>query len=270
MKEPDSGRAYNKTEASRTITAQDEENDSIDFGYRTVQRSDKAGLVREVFDSVAGRYDLMNDLMSGGVHRLWKAAMIDWMAPQPHQKLVDLAGGTGDISMRFLSNGGGVACITDINQPMLQAGRARRDLQRVASQLNWCVANAESLPFESQVADFVTIAFGLRNITDRQAALSEAYRILKPGGRFLCLEFSHVQNRPLARLYHSWSFNILPVMGQLIAGDAKSYRYLVESIRTFPTKEVLADMFAQAGFAQIRVRSLSAGIACIHSGWKLD
>ena len=270
MKELESERADNKNEASQKIAAQGEDKDSIDFGYRTVQRSEKAGLVREVFDSVAGRYDLMNDLMSGGAHRLWKAAMIDWMAPQPHQNLFDLAGGTGDISMRFLSNGGGVACITDINHAMLQAGRGRRDLQRMASQLNWCVANAESLPFESQIADFVTIAFGLRNITDRQAALNEAYRILKPGGRFLCLEFSHVQNRPLAKLYHSWSFNVLPVMGQVIAGDADSYRYLAESIRTFPTKEVLADMFAQAGFAQIRVRSLSAGIACIHSGWKLD
>ena len=270
MKEPDSERADHKAEGSQDIAAQGVDSDSIDFGYRTVQRSDKAGLVREVFNSVAGRYDVMNDLMSGGVHRLWKAAMIDWMAPQPHQNLVDLAGGTGDISMRFLSSGGGVACITDINQAMLQAGRGRRNLQRMASQLSWCVANAESLPFESRVADFVTIAFGLRNITDRQAALNEAYRILKPGGRFLCLEFSHVQNRPLSSLYHSWSFNILPVMGQVIAGDADSYRYLAESIRTFPTKEVLADMFAQAGFAQIRLRSLSAGIACIHSGWKLD
>ena len=256
--------------SSQNIAAPEMDQDTIDFGYRTVQRSDKARLVRGVFNSVAGRYDLMNDLMSGGVHRLWKAAMIDWMAPQPHHKLIDLAGGTGDISMRFLSNGGGAACITDINHAMLQAGLSRRDLQRIASQTSWCVANAESLPFDNQIADFVTIAFGLRNITDRQAALKEAYRILKPGGRFLCLEFSHVQNPPLARLYQSWSFKVLPVMGQLIAGDADSYRYLAESIRTFPTKEVLADMLAQAGFAQIRVRSLSAGIACIHSGWKLD
>ena len=270
MKDTASDRADQHVEPSQNIATQDADQDSIDFGYRTVQRSDKARLVRGVFNSVASRYDLMNDLMSGGVHRLWKSAMIDWMAPQPHQKLVDLAGGTGDISMRFLSNGGGVACITDINHAMLQAGRGRRDLQRLASQISWCVANAESLPFDSQIVDFVTIAFGLRNITDRQAALREAYRILKPGGRFLCLEFSHVQNRTLARFYDSWSFKILPVMGQVIAGDADSYRYLAESIRTFPTKEVLADMFAQAGFSQIRVRSLSAGIACIHSGWKLD
>ena len=172
--------------------------------------------------------------------------------------------------MRFLRKGGGLAYIPDINHAMLQAGRSRRELQRIASRISWCVANAESLPLDGQIADFVTIAFGLRNITDRQSALKEAYRILKPGGRFLCLEFSHVQNRPLAKLYHSWSFNILPVMGQVVAGDADSCRYLAESIRTFPTQEVLTDMFAQAGFAQIRVRSLSAGIACIHSGWKLD
>ena len=270
MKETASDRADQNVELDQNIANQDADQGSVDFGYRTVQRSDKAGLVHGVFNSVASRYDLMNDLMSGGIHRLWKSAMIDWMAPQPHQKLVDLAGGTGDISMRFLSDGGGVACITDINHAMLQAGRARRDLQRMASRISWCVANAESLPFDNQIADFVTIGFGLRNITDRQAALREAYRILKPGGRLLCLEFSHVENQTLAKFYDSWSFNVLPVMGQVIAGDADSYRYLVESIRTFPTREVLADMFAQAGFSQIRVRSLSAGIACIHSGWKLD
>jgi len=244
--------------------------DTIDFGFQTVERAAKAGLVRGVFDSVASRYDIMNDVMSGGVHRLWKTAMIDWMAPQPEQHLVDLAGGTGDISLRFLKAGGGSACITDINQAMLQAGQQRAQLQRNAGQLSWCVGDAEALPLASATADFVTIAFGLRNVTDRQAVLGEAYRILKPGGRFLCLEFSHVQNRPLAKLYDVFSFNLLPVMGQVIAGDAASYRYLVESIRQFPSKEALADMFAAAGFAQIRVRSLSAGIACIHSGWKLD
>ena len=246
------------------------QDDTIDFGFQTVERAAKAGLVRGVFDSVASRYDIMNDVMSGGVHRLWKTAMIDWLAPQPDQHLVDLAGGTGDISLRFLKAGGGSACITDINQAMLQAGQQRAQAQRHAAQLRWCVCNAEALPMANATADFVTIAFGLRNVTDRQAALEEAYRILKPGGRFLCLEFSHVQNRPLAKLYDAFSFKLLPVMGQVIAGDAVSYRYLVESIRQFPSKEVLADMLAAAGFAQIRVRSLSAGIACIHSGWKLD
>ncbi len=246
------------------------EDDTTDFGFQTVERAAKAKLVRGVFDSVASSYDVMNDVMSGGVHRLWKTAMIDWMAPQPNQHLVDLAGGTGDISLRFLKAGGGSACITDINQAMLQAGQQRAQLKRHAGQLSWCIGDAEALPLASSIADFVTIAFGLRNVTDRQAALCEAYRILKPGGRFLCLEFSHVQNRPFAKLYDAFSFNLLPVIGQVIAGDAASYRYLVESIRQFPSKEVLADMFAAAGFAQIRVRSLSAGIACIHSGWKLD
>ena len=249
---------------------QDLGDENIDFGFRTVRRAEKAGLVRDVFDSVATRYDVMNDLMSGGVHRLWKAAMVDWMAPQPYQHLVDLAGGTGDISLRFLRAGGGSAAITDINESMLAAGRARRDLGGFANRMSWCVGNAEALPFESASADLVTIAFGLRNVTDREAALAEAYRILKPGGRFLCLEFSQVNSEMLARAYDAWSFNVLPRLGQIVAGDADSYRYLVESIRTFPTPEVLADMFAGAGFAQVRVRRMSAGIACIHSGWKLD
>ena len=244
--------------------------ENIDFGFRTVRRTEKAGLVRDVFDSVATRYDIMNDLMSGGVHRLWKVAMVDWMAPQPWQHLVDLAGGTGDISLRFLKAGGGSASVTDINESMLAAGRGRRDLGKFADRLSWCAGNAEALPFETASADLVTIAFGLRNVTNREAALAEAYRILRPGGRFLCLEFSQVSNDVLARAYDSWSFNVLPRLGQLVAGDADSYRYLVESIRTFPAPEILADMFAGAGFAQVRVRRMSAGVACIHSGWKLD
>ena len=254
----------------RSPTTEPTLEDGIDFGFRTVRRGEKAGLVRDVFDSVATRYDIMNDLMSGGVHRLWKAALVDWMAPQPYQHLVDLAGGTGDISLRFLRAGGGSAAVTDINESMLNAGRQRRDLGKFADRLTWCVGNAEALPFDSGRADFVTIAFGLRNVTDRDAAIAEAHRILKPGGRFLCLEFSQVDSAVLARLYDAWSFNVLPRLGQLVAGDADSYRYLVESIRTFPTPEVLADMFAGAGFAQVRVRRLSGGIACIHSGWKLD
>lgn len=246
------------------------ESDTIDFGFRTVDRAAKAGMVRSVFDSVASRYDIMNDLMSGGVHRVWKSALIDWMAPQPHQHLVDLAGGTGDISLRFLKRGGGSAAITDINHAMLVAGRKRRDLEKFRGRVSWCVGNAELLPFEDNIADFVTIAFGLRNVTDRPAAIAEAHRVLKPGGRFLCLEFSQVNDPTLAKLYDAWSFNVLPQLGQMVAGDADSYRYLVESIRKFPTPEALADMFATAGFAQVRVRSLSGGIACIHSGWKLD
>ena len=244
--------------------------ETVDFGFQTVRRSAKAGLVRGVFDSVASRYDIMNDVMSVGVHRLWKNAMVDWIAPKSDQHLVDLAGGTGDISLRFLLAGGGSACVTDINQAMIKTGQQRVQLQRHAARISWCIGNAEALPLASRTADVVTIAFGLRNVTDRQAALAESYRILKPGGRFLCLEFSHIQSQPIAKLYDNWSFKLLPVMGQLVAGDSASYRYLAESIRKFPSKEVLADMFAEAGFAQIRIRSMSAGIACIHSGWKLD
>lgn len=261
----------NKTPHRATGAPQTDAGDeSIDFGFRTVRRAEKSGLVRDVFDSVASRYDLMNDLMSGGVHRLWKSAMIDWMAPQPHQTLVDLAGGTGDISLRFLRGGGGKAVVTDINEAMLAAGRQRREFTSFGDRVRWCVGNAETLPFESASADRMTIAFGLRNVTDRDAAIAEAHRVLKPGGRFLCLEFSQVNSAALARAYDAWSFHVLPRLGQLVAGDADSYRYLVESIRTFPTPEILADMFAGAGFAQVRVRRLSAGIACIHSGWKLD
>ncbi|CAI8212510.1 MAG: Ubiquinone/menaquinone biosynthesis C-methyltransferase UbiE [SAR116 cluster bacterium] len=153
---------------------------------------------------------------------------------------------------------------------MLSAGRQRRDMAQAGDRLRWCAGNAETLPFDRASADVVTMAFGLRNVTDRDAAIAEAYRILRPGGRFLCLEFSQVSNAMLARLYDGWSFNVLPRLGQLVAGDADSYRYLVESIRTFPAPEILADMFAAAGFAQVRVRRLSGGIACIHSGWKLD
>lgn len=247
-----------------------QDSETIDFGFRTVGRAEKSGLVRDVFDSVASRYDVMNDLMSGGVHRLWKAAMIDWIAPQPGQTLVDLAGGTGDISLRFLRAGGGDAVVADINESMLAAGRQRREFGKYSDRIRWCVGNAEALPFTEASADIVTIAFGLRNVTDRDAAIAEAHRVLKPGGRFLCLEFSQVTSAMLARAYDAWSFNVLPRLGQLVAGDADSYRYLVESIRTFPPPEVLADMFAGAGFAQVRVRRMSAGIACIHSGWKLD
>ena len=244
--------------------------DTIDFGYQTVQRAEKTKLVGNVFNSVAKSYDLMNDLMSGGIHRLWRMAMIDWMAPQPNHKLIDVAGGTGDISIRFLRAGGGSAYITDINHSMINNGRKRSKIGQLKKRLHWSIANAECMPFSDCSSDFVTIAFGLRNVTDRQAAIDEAYRVLKPGGRFLCLEFSHVQNDLLKSVYDKWSFNVLPLMGKMILNDSFSYRYLAESIRAFPSKEMLADMFSRSGFVQIRIRTLSGGIACIHSGWKLD
>ena len=242
----------------------------VDFGFRRVDAREKSRLVRGVFDSVASRYDIMNDLMSGGVHRIWKAALIDWMSPQPDQRLVDLAGGTGDISLRFLRAGGGSAIVTDVNEAMLAAGRVRREMRAFATRMSWSVGDAERLPLEDCCAHRVTIAFGLRNVTNREAAIAEAHRVLAPGGRFLCLEFSRVDNALLSRAYDAWSFQVLPRLGQAVVGDGASYRYLAESIRTFPAPEILADMFAGAGFVQVRVRRLSGGIACIHSGWKLD
>ncbi len=261
---PDSARQ------SSPSTSVAEKAKDIDFGFRRIPFADKQSRVAEVFSSVAGSYDLMNDLMSGGVHRLWKAALMDWLAPRSGQHLVDLAGGTGDIALRFLKRGGSSANIVDINQDMLNAGRKRRDLQAYAGCLNWTVASAEEVPLQTGSADRVTISFGLRNVTDRNAALREACRILKPGGRFCCLEFSHITTPSLGKLYDLWSFQALPRLGRIVANDEAAYRYLVESIRTFPTQEKLADMLSEAGFAQVRVRNLSSGIAAIHSGWKLD
>ena len=242
----------------------------IDFGFQSIPRDEKESRVKGVFSSVASNYDIMNDLMSFGIHRLWKDALMDWLAPQPHQQLVDLAGGTGDVALRFLKRGGGSVKIVDINQDMLRAGQGRSVMRPYADQLEWIVGNAESLPLEDASADRVTIAFGLRNVTDRAKALRDIHRVLKPGGRFCCLEFSSVENPLLARLYDEWSFKILPQMGQIVAKDRESYQYLVESIRQFPDQYQLADMMSDAGFAQVRFRNLSGGIAAIHSGWKLD
>lgn len=242
----------------------------IDFGFQSIPRDEKESRVKGVFSSVASNYDIMNDLMSFGIHRLWKDALMDWLAPQSHQQLVDLAGGTGDVALRFLKRGGGSVKIVDINQDMLRAGQGRSVMRPYANQLEWIVGNAESLPLENASADRVTIAFGLRNVTDRAKALRDIHRVLKPGGRFCCLEFSSVENPLLARLYDEWSFKILPQMGQIVAKDRESYQYLVESIRQFPDQYQLADMMSDAGFAQVRFRNLSGGIAAIHSGWKLD
>ena len=260
--------AHNKMRGYK-VTTQPEQ-DVIDFGFSEVPREQKQARVGEVFSSVAPSYDLMNDVMRAGIHRLWKDTLMDWMAPRPAQKLVDLAGGTGDIALRFLRRGGGSAHIVDINAEMLAAGKKRREMRAYADKLVWTTASAESLPIEDNSADRVTIAFGLRNVTSRSAALGEAYRILKPGGRFCCLEFSHVDNPALAKLYDFWSFQALPRLGRYIARDEAAYRYLAESIRMFPRPEALAAMFGEAGFGQVRIRSLSGGIAAIHSGWKLD
>ena len=246
------------------------DDDEIDFGFQSVPRAEKESRVKHVFNSVAKNYDVMNDVMSMGVHRLWKDALMDWLAPRPHQVLMDLAGGTGDVALRFLKRGGGSVKIVDINEEMLLAGQARSVMRSYQDRLDWIVGNAEALPLADNSVDRATIAFGLRNVTNRDKALSEIHRVLKPGGRFCCLEFSSVENPLLSKIYDEWSFRIMPQMGQLIAKDRDSYQYLVESIRKFPAQYELADMMVSAGFAQVRYRNLSGGIAAIHSGWKLD
>ena len=242
----------------------------IDFGFETVPVNEKQSRVADVFSSVASSYDIMNDLMSGGVHRLWKDALMDWLAPSKGQVLIDLAGGTGDIALRFLKRGGSHVHVVDINPDMISAGKKRSDIKAYSNQLDWTVASAEDIPLQTGTADRVTISFGLRNVTNRDTALREAFRVLKPGGRFCCLEFSTVQNATFSKLYDLWSFNALPQLGRMVARDEAAYRYLAESIRTFPAQHDLARMMSEAGFAQVRFRNLSNGIAAIHSGWKLD
>jgi demethylmenaquinone methyltransferase / 2-methoxy-6-polyprenyl-1,4-benzoquinol methylase len=242
---------------------------TADFGYRSVDPAEKAGLVRAVFDSVAPRYDLMNDLMSLGIHRIWKRILISDLQPRPHYTLLDLAGGTGDISFGWLNRGGGPVLLTDINASMLSVGRDRALNRGLSDQLRLVVADAEKLPLPDRCVDRVSIAFGLRNCTDKAAVLHEARRVLKPGGRFVCLEFSHVKVYALTPIYDMWSFKVLPRLGRMVAGDEESYRYLAESIRTFPNQAALAEMMGDAGLARVKIRDLSGGIAAIHSGWRL-
>jgi demethylmenaquinone methyltransferase/2-methoxy-6-polyprenyl-1,4-benzoquinol methylase len=241
---------------------------TVDFGFRQVDPAEKAGMVRAVFDSVAPRYDLMNDLMSLGIHRIWKQIFISDLQPRPTHTLLDLAGGTGDISFAWRARGGGPVLLSDINPAMLAVAR-ERVRQRGVTGIEFLVADAEALPLPEASVDRVSIAFGLRNCTDKSAVLREARRVLKPGGRFLCLEFSRVTVYALTRLYDAWSFKVLPRLGRMVAGDADSYRYLAESIRTFPDQETLAGMMRDAGLARVKVRNLSGGIAAIHSGWRL-
>ncbi|MCE8421322.1 class I SAM-dependent methyltransferase, partial [Rhodovulum sulfidophilum] len=214
--------------------------------------------------------DIMNDLMSGGVHRLWKDAMMDWLAPRPGQKLLDVAGGTGDISFRFLKRAPGAeATVCDMTESMLVEGRQRADAAQMADRLDWVVGDAMALPFASNTFDVYTISFGIRNVTRVQDALNEAYRVLKPGGRLMVLEFSQLPNPMMQWAYDRYSFNVIPVMGQIVANDRDSYQYLVESIRKFPDQETFADMIRKAGFGLVKYRNLSLGIAALHSGWKI-
>ena len=247
----------------------DTSSETVDFGFSTVPRGEKRHKVREVFDSVAGRYDVMNDLMSLGVHRLWKREFVSMMDPRPHRTLLDLAGGTGDISLRWLAGGGGPVLMTDINEAMLRVGRGRAEEQARIDGIGFAVADAEALPLRDSCVDRVSIAFGLRNCTDKDRVLAEARRVLKPGGRFFCLEFSRLQVAAAQPLYEKWSFVALPAIGARVAQDRESYQYLAESIRMFPDQETLAGMMRRAGFERVAYRNLSGGIAAIHSGWRL-
>ncbi|PJE26689.1 Ubiquinone/menaquinone biosynthesis C-methyltransferase UbiE [Pseudooceanicola marinus] len=240
------------------------------FGFTEIPESEKAGRVQGIFGSVASKYDVMNDAMSLGIHRIWKDAMMDWLAPRPGQRLLDVAGGTGDISFKFLSRAGsGHATVLDLTEPMLVEGRKRAEAASMAESLDWVVGDAMALPFDDNTFDVYTISFGIRNVTRPQDALNEAYRVLKPGGRLMVLEFSQIPTPALQWAYDRYSFNLIPPMGQVIAGDRDSYQYLVESIRRFPDQETFLGMVRTAGFDNAKYRNLSMGIACLHSGWKL-
>ena len=242
-----------------------------DFGFRKVNRDEKQHLVNEVFESVAFRYDLMNDIMSAGLHRLWKDTLIDWLAPRKNKHLIDVAGGTGDIAFRFLSRlkDEGKVTIVDRNEQMLREGKSRYTTSSKNRNIQWICADAMELPFSDDSYDYFTISFGIRNVLDIKKCLEEAYRVLKPGGRLLILEFSAVDNKTLKKLYDLYSLNIVPKIGRLVTGDEDSYRYLVESIRKFPDQEEFLRMIDTSGFKQTKFRNLTFGVVAIHSGWKV-
>ncbi|XP_012734733.2 2-methoxy-6-polyprenyl-1,4-benzoquinol methylase, mitochondrial [Fundulus heteroclitus] len=280
------------------------EDRSTHFGFETVPEAEKAKRVYKVFENVAQKYDVMNDAMSLGVHRLWKDMLLHVMHPQPGARLLDVAGGTGDISFRFLDYvryqqerqkrraAGSVqtpswqdisdkypaeedrpqesrAVVCDINKEMLKVGKQRADGMGITSGLSWVVGDAEELPFDDDQFDIYTVAFGIRNVTHVDQALQEALRVLKPGGRFMCLEFSKVTNPILASLYDAYSFQVIPVLGEVIAGDWKSYQYLVESIRKFPDQEEFKGMIEDAGFCCVQYFNFTGGVVALHSGFKL-
>jgi demethylmenaquinone methyltransferase/2-methoxy-6-polyprenyl-1,4-benzoquinol methylase len=242
---------------------------TTDFGYRDVPRAEKASLVRDVFASVAPRYDVMNDVMSLGVHRVWKRIFINAIGASPRETLLDLAGGTGDIAFLALERGAGRVILSDINPAMLAVAEKRALDRSITNRLSVIAVDAEHIPLPDRSVEKVSIAFGLRNCTDKDAVLREARRVLKTGGRFHCLEFSQLEIAVLEPLYEAWSFKALPALGQRIAGDAESYRYLAESIRMFPDQEKLAEMMRVAGFERVAHRNLSGGIVAIHTGWRL-
>ncbi|HVB18096.1 MAG TPA: class I SAM-dependent methyltransferase [Stellaceae bacterium] len=250
---------------------------AADFGFREVPQEAKAPLVREVFDRVADRYDLMNDLMSAGIHRWWKAEMVRWLGPRPGQRLIDVAGGTGDIARRALPHlglatatpAGAAAVVCDANPRMLEVGRARAIDDGILDGIEFLCGDAEALPFADRAFDLYTIAFGLRNVTHIEQALAEARRVLKPGGRFLCLEFTPSVTPLLQPLYDLYSFQALPLLGQIVTGHRDAYTYLVESIRRFPPQGEILDRIEAAGLDRARARNLTGGVAALYSAWRL-
>ena len=244
--------------------------DTTDFGYERVKTAEKAGRVREVFDSVAAQYDLMNDLMSGGLHRLWKRFTIELSAVRSGQTVLDIAGGTGDLAAKFskLVGADGKVILADINAAMLSVGRDRLIDKGALSNIDVVQADAQFLPFEDNSIDCITIAFGLRNVTDKAKALRSMHRVLKPGGRVLVLEFSKPTSPLLSKVYDAYSFSALPAMGKLITDDAESYRYLAESIRKHPDQESLLEMVEDAGFVDCRYHNMTGGIVAVHRGIK--
>lgn len=262
------------TDAPDTDARSDPETRS--FGFRDVPRHEKASLVRGVFDSVADRYDVMNDLMSGGLHRVWKDMTITRANPQPGERLIDVAGGTGDLAARWVERGRAAArrrgivdtpspaTVIDINELMVRAG-----LTRAIEGVTWAVGDAERLPVPSRSADAVTIAFGIRNVTNRAAALGEFHRVLKPGGRVLILEFSRPTTAALQAVYDAWSFHAIPAIGAAVVNDRSSYEYLVESIRRFPHQSAFAAEVEAAGFSRVSVTNFAGGVAALHTGWRV-
>lgn len=241
------------------------------FGFKTIRESEKGERVREVFSSVAAKYDLMNDLMSFGLHRAWKREFVAAMQPRAKKRLLDVAGGTGDIAFRFIdaAGEGAQAIVLDMTDEMLAEGKRRAKDRGMIGRIDWVEGDAMALPFEDRSFDIYSISFGLRNVTDIDLALREAWRVLDYGGRIMVLEFSQLPEEALQWAYDRYSFNAIPLMGEMVAKDRASYRYLVESIRRHPPQEKLAHMMAEAGFARVSYRNLSFGVAAIHSGWKI-
>nr|WP_206052626.1 MULTISPECIES: bifunctional demethylmenaquinone methyltransferase/2-methoxy-6-polyprenyl-1,4-benzoquinol methylase UbiE [Neptunomonas] len=256
--------------AEQQTMSEESKKSTIDFGYRQIPVEDKVSHVADVFHSVAGKYDLMNDLMSGGIHRLWKKLTIEQSGARRGHSILDIAGGTGDLTMRFsrIVGADGKVVLADINDSMLKVGRDKLMNKGVAGNVEFVQANAECLPFPDNTFDVITIAFGLRNVTDKDAALRSMARVLKPGGKVMVLEFSKTDNPALTKLYDFYSFNILPKMGQVIAGDSESYQYLAESIRMHPDQETLKGMMENAGLVNCKYQNMTGGIVALHTGIK--